>query len=250
MLDPIERAEQITKLVCRNGLRLYYRFRADRWYGGIATADCIGCPLQCVFCWSKEARDNPLKLGDWYTPRDVVNRLVAIAKKKRYNQVRISGNEPTLGKEHLLEILHLIDSTRYAFILETSGILLGSDERYAQALAKFTRLHVRISFKGTNCKEFSCLTRATPQAFDLQLNGLKFCLDAGLQVHPAVMRSFSTNESFEQLLERFREIDPKLPGLVEDEYVFLYPMVMYELERAGIQPLVSFDPKRIPTKLV
>jgi uncharacterized Fe-S cluster-containing radical SAM superfamily protein len=21
-----------------------------RWYGGIATADCVGCNLRCVFC--------------------------------------------------------------------------------------------------------------------------------------------------------------------------------------------------------
>jgi len=52
--DPIVRASRVSELVCRSegGVesRLYYRFRADRWYGGIATGDVIGCNLSCVFC--------------------------------------------------------------------------------------------------------------------------------------------------------------------------------------------------------
>jgi uncharacterized Fe-S cluster-containing radical SAM superfamily protein len=52
--DPIVRASRVSELVCRSegGVesRLYYRFRADRWYGGIATGDVICCNLSCVFC--------------------------------------------------------------------------------------------------------------------------------------------------------------------------------------------------------
>lgn len=241
MYDPLDIVDQLEKTVVRNDLRKYYRFRAGRWYGGIATADCVGCILKCVFCWSRE-RDRPSSIGEFYSPREVFDRLDHIAGKKGYRQMRISGNEPTLGRKHLLEVLELVDSAGYVFILETSGVLLGVDKSYARDLSKFRNLKVRISLKGTNEDDFTRLTGAVPHAFELQLNALKFCLDAGVAVHPAVMRSFSTQEDYERLLVRLGEIDPVLPPVVEDELVILYPVVKKRLKRAGIRPYISVGP--------
>ena len=47
--DPIKRSEETAKVVLRNDLRKYHRFRPARFYGGIATADCVGCCLRCIF---------------------------------------------------------------------------------------------------------------------------------------------------------------------------------------------------------
>lgn len=52
MYDPVDIAEITGKTVCENNRRKYYRFRPARFYGGISTADCVGCCLRCVFCWS------------------------------------------------------------------------------------------------------------------------------------------------------------------------------------------------------
>ena len=53
--DPVERHRKIESLVVEKrvggDLRKYYRFRHDRWYGGIITADAAGCGLLCKFCW-------------------------------------------------------------------------------------------------------------------------------------------------------------------------------------------------------
>jgi uncharacterized Fe-S cluster-containing radical SAM superfamily protein len=46
MYDPLEKAEEDAKLVCQGHHRKYYRFRAARFYGGIAAADCVGCCLR------------------------------------------------------------------------------------------------------------------------------------------------------------------------------------------------------------
>jgi uncharacterized Fe-S cluster-containing radical SAM superfamily protein len=51
----------LEKHVTRDYERKYYRFRVDRWYGGIVTVDCVGCGLFCKFCWvSDNVRLNPL----------------------------------------------------------------------------------------------------------------------------------------------------------------------------------------------
>jgi uncharacterized Fe-S cluster-containing radical SAM superfamily protein len=46
--DPVRKAQETAELVCGGDLRAFYRFRPARFYGGIATADCLGCCLRTV----------------------------------------------------------------------------------------------------------------------------------------------------------------------------------------------------------
>ncbi len=138
----------------------------------------------------------------------------------------------------------------YLFILETNGILIGSDPSYAKDLARFERLHVRVSLKGTNEEEFAMLTGATPDGFKLQLQSLKNLLDAGVSCHPAVMLSFSPKESYEKLEDKLASIDARLVDELEEEYVFLYPHVVKRLRAAKLRPLVAYKPSSIPEELV
>ncbi|MDI6707660.1 MAG: radical SAM protein, partial [Candidatus Thermoplasmatota archaeon] len=141
MYDPIKLSAKIEKLVVKGNERKYYRFRAARWYGGIVTGDVIGCNLYCTFCWFSDiAREKPQLVGRFYSPDSAFSIIDTIAKKRKYSQIRLSGGEPTIGGEHLLELLRLIDKTEYSFILETNGLLIGYDKNYAQSLAQFKNL--------------------------------------------------------------------------------------------------------------
>ena len=116
MDQPLELAEITRKAVCSEGQRKYYRFRPSRFYGGISTADCVGCFLRCVFCWSWNIVTRQTEIGTFYSPEDVARELVGIAKKKHLKQLRISGNEPTLCRTHLIGVLERIPKD-YLFIL-------------------------------------------------------------------------------------------------------------------------------------
>jgi uncharacterized Fe-S cluster-containing radical SAM superfamily protein len=79
MFDPLDTAETTKQIVCSGDRRKYYRFRPAQFYGGIATADCVGCNLRCVFCWSWNVTTRPGKTcGSPYMPQDVAKRLVAM----------------------------------------------------------------------------------------------------------------------------------------------------------------------------
>jgi len=237
LFDPLELAHRTEKIVTKGILRKYYRFRPATFYGGISTADCVGCALRCVFCWSGLPRDFPERSGRYYSPEQVSEELMLIAEKRGYGQLRVSGNEPTIGKEHLLKLLELVDETDYEFILETSGVLINKE--YADQLSRSRNLHVRICLKGTCKEEFSVLTGSVPEGFELQLEALENLLDAGVSTHIAVMKSFSCEENFERLILRLREIKSSL--YVEEEYVTLYPLVIERLKTAGIKPFVAYD---------
>ena len=242
MIDPINKAENISKIVTRDDLRKYYRFRPARFYGGIATADCVGCCLQCIFCWSWREVMNPKAYGHFYAPKDIARRLTLVARKKRFKNIRISGNEPTLAREHLLKVLEMVPFDML-FILETNGILIGHDRTYAEDLSRFDNLYVRVSIKGTNEEEFSRLTGAEPQGFRLQLKALENLRREAVKTHPAVMASFSTTDNIDALRRRLIQIDFDYKDL-EIEELTLYGDVEKRLQKTSVTYRTAYQPQR------
>ena len=251
MYDPLEVSRKIENVVVKGDKRKYYRFRPARWYGGIVTGDVLGCNLFCAFCWFSDiAREKPEKIGNFCSPVQAFSALNSIAVKKGYTQMRLSGGEPTIGKEHLLELLRAIDRTDYRFILETNGLLIGYDESYAEELSEFKSLHVRVSFKGASEEEFALLTDAKPEFFNLQLKAVENLLSANVLCHPSVMVSFSKQENIESLKLKFRGISEELAENVEIEELILYPHVVKRLEKKGLRWKTGYMPDRVPKELV
>jgi len=249
--DPVKAHQAIERLVVREsgGLqeRKYYRFRVDRWYGGIVTGDCVGCGLFCKFCWvSDKVRYRVKAVGRFYKPREVAEKLLELVRRSGIRQLRLSGGEPTIGKNHLLSLLSELEREGIPFILETNGILIGWDEDYAKQLAKYDFLHVRVSLKGCNENEFSMLTGAMPEGFELQLKALENLSKFGAECHPAVMISFSSKESFRKLVERLRRINPIFAEELEIEELILYPHVVERLKKYSLRYLTGYPPDKIP----
>jgi len=190
----------------------------------------------------------PAEHGEFYSPEDVARRLTRIAEKKNLNQLRISGNEPTICRDHLIKVLELIDE-KYLFILETNGILIGQNEEYARDLSRFKNLHVRVSLKGTCNEEFSKLTGAIPEGFDLQLKALENLVRYGVKVHPACMISFSQSENIKALRKRLKTIHPAFEDF-EVEELILYPQVEERLKRLNISYYTAYRPDNIPPEQV
>jgi len=249
LFNPILAAENLKNTVLKGEMRKYYRLaRGGRWYGGISTADCLGCNLRCIFCWSAKPRDEAEKIGKFYSPEEVAEELIKCARKNNYHLLRLSGNEPTIGKIHLLKLLEILSKEKYLFILETNGTLLDLD--FIKDLKNFKKLHIRVSLKGTNREEFSNLTGAKAETFDLILENLKNLANFNLRFNLAVMLSFSKEENILNLKENLKKISYKILENFEEEYVFLYPIVVERLRKANITPKVAYSPDGIPKKLI
>jgi uncharacterized Fe-S cluster-containing radical SAM superfamily protein len=171
-----------------------------------------------------------------------------MARRKHLKQLRISGNEPTICRVHLTKVLALIPKD-FLFILETNGILIGSDPSYAEELSRFGNLHVRVSLKGTCAEEFSQLTGAAPQGFDLQLQALKHLMKFGVRTHPSCMTSFSSPERISALRKRLKVFHPGFEAF-EIEELILYPAVEKRLREMGIQYRTGHKPDSIPPEQI
>jgi uncharacterized Fe-S cluster-containing radical SAM superfamily protein len=237
--NPVELAKETERIVCKGNQRRYTDFYATGVYGGIATGYTVGCCLRCVFCWVDWSRDFPEKFGVFYSPEEVFERLSAAAYKHHVQKLRISGAEPTIGKDHLLGLLEYVEKSEFKlFILETNGILFGIDKDYVRKIASFTKPHVRISIKAGTPEAFTKKTGATPESFELPFKAIEHLLNFGASFHVAAMsadpRIMSPEERL-SLIKRLAEIDPNLAFNLEEEVVDPYETTLARLKYAGLK---------------
>ncbi|MHA1265635.1 MAG: radical SAM protein [Candidatus Helarchaeota archaeon] len=236
MYNPLEISKKIKQLVVRNDYsKRYYRFRGAKFYGGISTADVVGCNMHCVFCWvHPRVRYQCQNVGAFYSPEEVGARLVQIAEKGGFSQIRISGGEPTIGMEHLLAFLDYFDPYPYTFILETNGMLLSARD-YVQALQNFSHLYVRISLKAATPSMFVKVTGAEPKVFDLPLQALELLVEFKIPCHPSIIIDFCTKSELKGLIDRLNRIKRGLGAQLEYESLIFYPHVKKGLRKAGFK---------------
>jgi len=236
---PLELARQTEEIVCRGDQRKYTKFYCVGVYGGIATGYTCGCCLRCIFCWVNWSRDFPEKYGDFYSPKQAFEQLTRAARKRNVSQLRISGAEPTLGKSHLLGLLEKIEKSPFRlFILETNGILIGADADYARRIAKFKKVHTRVSLKAGTPEDFSKRTGAVPKSFDSPFQGIINLIKAGASFHVAAMTAdprIVTRQERQSLLEKLSSIHPALAENIEEEVVDPYYTTMERLKYAGVK---------------
>jgi uncharacterized Fe-S cluster-containing radical SAM superfamily protein len=237
--DPIHLARETEEIVCRGNARKYTGFYATGVYGGIATGYTCGCCLRCVFCWVDWSRDFPERYGQLHSPEEAFRRLRETAHQFNVRKLRISGAEPTLGKEHLLRLLEHVERSEFdLFILETNGMLFGVDRDYVKAVSEFRKAHVRLSLKAGTPEDFARKTGARPEAFEIPFSAIRNLLDFDASFHVAAMsadpRIMSCDERM-ALVEKLTSINRRLASTLEEEVIDPYETTLARLKHAGLK---------------
>ncbi len=187
--DPIQRSRDVESLVMQGDKRRYYRFRFAKFYGGIVTADAVGCNLLCAYCWNYSRNLNPSRAGEFYSPIEVAEKLQAISEKNKCNQFRVSGAEPILGRTsalHLAEVIRLMDGH---FIIETNGIAIGHDISLLDLLEPL-KCYIRLTIKGDDPESFQKITGALGETVKYQLQAVNAIRKARISLSVAIMAQF------------------------------------------------------------
>lgn len=173
-----------------------------------------GCNLNCRFCWAYGIR---MKEYIVKTPEEVVTELICklnalcedpfIRKAKikpiEINTIRLTGNEPTLQWNHMMEFLRILNDkdrilelsenlssipllTRQSFsdiihrlkvLIQTNGIEIGRENSLINVdeLRTIHNIHVyfEVSFKGVNPEQFAWLADSPPKLFEYQCAGFE-----------------------------------------------------------------------------
>ena len=237
--DSLKRAKEVEELVMKGLARKYYRFRPAKYYGGIATADLVGCPFLCAYCWNYGRNLHPeMSRNKYYSPDEVANRLLSIIKRKGFNKVRLSGAEPILGEqsfEHLYQVLEDIYKANpgLEFIMETNGLLLGYEPEFVRGLSRFERLEVRVAIKGFDEESFEDISGSEKRFFDLPIKGLRDLIRSGINAWPAIMYETFGTEGIGKINQKLKEYKVR-PEELEIEYLEPYPFVLENLKKRSI----------------
>ncbi|MEM4766932.1 MAG: radical SAM protein [Ignisphaera sp.] len=252
--NPIKLSEIVEKNVVylSNGkiFRKYYRFRATKFYGGSSTGDIVGCNLSCKYCWSLGTNTSPAikGIGFYVDPEEAALRLLSIASQKSFKYIRLSGGEPTIGFDHILQLLKNISKSalfdKIRFILETNGILIGYKKNYAGELSKFPFVTVRVSLKGCSPNEFNAITGAGEEFYDYQLKAIKYLFENNVDTIVAITISFCNKDSFSRLVQQLLELGEDIIDRIELEVVKLYPSIAKRLCKSKIYPWIAIDPRK------
>ena len=235
--DPILLTKTTEEVVIDGNKRKYARLaRSLRFYGGTTSATEVGCNLRCKFCFSDKPVRKPHTTGRFYAPQQVFNALEKNAKKHGHKLISASASEGTLGKQHLFELLELVDKSDFIYVLETNGMTLGHDPEFAKELSRFKNLHVRVSIKGCNKEEYNQLTGAMSSSYDLPYKALEHLMDAGVSCNVCLSISFSSPENIKKAENRLSAIRPGLLKSLEKEHITLFPKVFQRLQKLDMMP--------------
>lgn len=233
--DPIALAAATEKVVVDGNKRKYVQLgKTLRFYGGTTSATEVGCNLRCKFCFSDDPVWKPKKTGKFFTPQQVFDGLARNARKHGHETISASASEGTLGRQHLHELLEIVDQSELIYILETNGMTLGDDEAFAKSLAKYKNLHVRVSIKGCNPDEFHRLTGARKSAYELPFKAMRHLIDAGISCNACVSVSFSNKAGIKMVSQRLAGIHLGILKSLELERIKLFPKVRQRLLNEGL----------------
>ena len=235
--DPVALTASTEKVVVRGNKRKYARLARNlRFYGGTTSATEVGCNLRCKFCFSDRPVRRPHSTGRFYTPEEVFNALKRNAEKNGNKLISASASEGTLGRQHLFELLELVDRSDLIYVLETNGMTIGHDPDFALQLSKFKNLHVRVSIKGTNKEEYVMLTGAMSSSYDLPYKALEHLIRAKVSCNACITVSFSSPQDIKKAEQRLASIRPGLLKSLEKEHITLFPKVFQRLNNIDLMP--------------
>ena len=238
--NPITLAAATEKVVVEGARRKYVQLgRPLRFYGGTTSATEVGCNLRCKFCFSDKPVWKPKNTGKFYSPQEVFDGLARSAGKYGHKIISASASEGTIGREHLIQLLDLVEDSEFVYVLETNGLILGNDPDYVNALSKYNSLHVRVSIKGDNPEQYYELTGADPVSYELPYVAIQNLIAAGVSCNACLMASFSDEDGIQRVKEKLYEIHPGILKSLEIERITLFPKVAQRLSRKGLNPIRS-----------
>jgi uncharacterized Fe-S cluster-containing radical SAM superfamily protein len=206
--------------------RRYHRFRHST-HDDAVVADCIGSNLRCAheWGWCEGILDDPAA-GTFYSPEDVIEELVGLADEHNCSSARITGMEPVMRDDHLIEVARGLDKNDMGLRIDTNGMLL--DHEYLGRLGSACDLSIRLSFKGHDPASFQQLADVHGSWFMNQVRAFHACHTSDIETRYVLAGVFDAADR-----DRLADMLPADDPSIEVEKLRICPQNRERLEAAG-----------------
>jgi len=237
--------KEIKKLEYQNpSYSAAYRLNGDpRKFSKVFTVQLAGCDYDCNYCYvPKELNVANPKLGKYFSAREIIDHFLAVREnsKESMNVVRISGGNPTIVPEIIIDIYKEIKDRKldiYLWIdsnLSTPKYLEGLGDEI-KSILKQKNVGVVGCFKGVDEKDFAVITGAETEYYEKQFETAKWFLNCETDFYvylSALVYGNNIEEKLKVFIERLRELNKNLPLRVELLAIIDYPWAKLNMDRA------------------
>lgn len=184
-----------------------------------------GCTYACNFCYvpSQVNMANPA-LGMFFSSKEIIEHFIKAGEKSKelINVLRITGGEPTIVPEIMLELYDRLEEIpgKYLWIdtnLSTAKYLLRLEDDLKDIMKK-RNVGVVGCFKGFCKEDFSIITGAKPEFYENQFEAAKLFLDWKTDFYvylPSLIYEDDVENKARTFIGRLRELNKNLPLRVE-----------------------------------
>lgn len=201
-------------------------------------SDCDFCPVQT--CCGQNRKIGMGIKEYWFSAKRIVDSFIEQHNlDKKANILRITGGEPFLAPELLLEILEEFrkrqlqkevflwtETNLIPLVARESEQSIVSDELLSK-LSEYRNFCVHPCFHGLSSSNFEEVTGQKINDFNLLLNAFKRLLDAGIDIYPTFGSNMSSPEDVECFYNKISEIDKFLP--------LRFCLIEYDLDYAPVK---------------
>jgi len=231
-------------------------------YNRIISAQVALCDFYCWYCYVPDELLRGRKV-QYSTPREVMERFLEIRNNDKKqglesNVLRISGGEPFLAPDLILECLEYLrdngmerevlvwsETNLSPFLKEQpdqfvlAEIWLEEQGKSLKDFAFFKNFVLHPCLHGTTSLNFSQTTLVREDFFDPLVEAFGLLIDYRIDIYPTISSNTCPSTHIGDLFLRLKEIHEKLPlrfALIE--YHFDYPIIDERLSRSRRQGII------------
>ncbi|MCK5466400.1 radical SAM protein [Candidatus Parcubacteria bacterium] len=221
-----------------------FRLSGDpRKFSKVFTIQLAGCDYDCNYCYvPKELNVANPKLGKYFSAEEIINHFLLAKEnsKEPMNVIRISGGNPTIVPEIIIDIYNEIKKRQLSVYLWIDSNL--STPKYLEDLGseiknilKQKNVGVVGCFKGADEKDFAIITGAESEYYEKQFETAEWFLDCGTDFYvylPALIYGNNVEEKLKAFIERLGKLNKNLPLRIEVLEIIDFPWAKLNMDRA------------------
>jgi len=225
-------------------------------YNKVFAVQVSGCTYSCNFCYVPPEINlaNPT-FGKFFSPKEIIEYFLSAKSKSKepMNVIRITGGEPTIIPEIIIDIYNEIEKRdlRVYLWIDTNlstNKYLENIESDLKSIVQKRNVGVVGCFKGVCKEDFSMLTGAEPKFYEKQFETAKLLLSWKTDFYvylPALVYANNTERKVGEFIEMLQILNKNLPLRVEMLIIKDYPGAIINIrqkEKEG-RPMPKTDQK-------
>jgi len=225
---------------------------AGKWeaYNRLISVHIPVCPFNCWHCYNDKKLHAAKDGSDYYAAQEIVTKFLEQrnfdkASGLESNVLRITGGEPLLVPELILETLNILKESgldKEVFVwTETNLFPLAADDKLSfssqnilDELAKFDNLAIHPCFHGIDSINIEEIIGKHKISLPDFIKGIKSLIDHKLDIYPTIGSNVCNPVSLQDFFKQLYEIHKNLP--------MRFALIEYDLHRySPIQDRVGAD---------